>query len=447
MAVTSHPIPPVLRNSGSALDSAARLSPAQASRLIGRRLEAALAGRSITPADIQRLALRHTYQPGQVILPRHAQAGCLGLVVAGHVAVYGRMPVGRRPDAVLRPGSTFGEAMLIGQRPNDALLQAITPCEVWFVRRADLETTLGHSEEYSEQRQASPPAATTRGLALPLAVALSIVLCLVALAFPAARRALAVGPMAIGQWCQQSDHAGCAYAAWTLAAGLAPSDANTRLALGNLSYRRGNIATAEQTFQAALTLAPDLAELHNNLGVIYADQGAYDRAVAAFERALQLEPGNSTAESNLAFSLQALGRDEEALRHYQTALALGGSQAGASANMAVAYYETGQMAPAADAARQALTAGGKRAPAYAVLGAVALDSQQPETALPPLYHALLLDPDYSPAYFFLGLTYKTLDRPVEAMAAFEQALITASDEATRLQIRRHLAELTGEPSQ
>jgi Tfp pilus assembly protein PilF len=75
-----------------------------------------------------------------------------------------------------------------------------------------------------------------------------------------------------------------------------------------------------------------------------------------------------------------------------------------------------------------------------------LDSQQPQTALPPLYHALLLDPNYSPAYFFLGLTYKTLNRPVEAMAAFEQALITTSDEATRLQIRRHLAELTGEPS-
>jgi len=442
MAVTSHPIPPASPDAGNAPDSTAQLSPAQAGRLIAQRLESVLAGEPLTPADIQRLALRRTYQLGQVVLPRHARADCLGLVVAGQVAVYGRTAPGQRPDAVLQPGSTFGEAMLAHSRPNEALLQALTPCQVWFLRRTDLAAAVGRSA----QPQASRGAAATRRLALPLAAGLAVVLCLVALALPAARNALAVGPMAIGQWCQQGDHTGCAHAAWTLAAGLAPSDANPRLALGNLYYRRGDIATAEQTFQAALALAPDLPEIHNNLGVIFASQGAYDRAIAAFERALELEPGNPVTESNLAFSLQALGRNEEALARYLAALALGDHQASTPANMAIAYYETGQMAQAADAARQALAAGGRRAPAYAVLGAVALESDRPEAALAPLYHALMVDPGYSPAYFFLGMAYKALDRPVEAMTAFEQALITASDEATWLQIHRHLAELTGEPS-
>ncbi len=442
MAITSHPIPPASWDAGSAPDSTGRLSPTQAGRLISQRLETTLADEPLPLADVERLALRNTYEPGQVILPRRAHADCLGLVVAGQVAVYGRTLPARRPDAILRQGDTFGEAMLARSQPNDALLQALTPCEVWFLRRADLMSGL----DLATTGQPSRRAGAVRRLTLPLTAGLAVVLCLVALALPAARKVVAVGPMAIGQWCQQGDKAGCAHAAWTLAAGLAPADANPRLALGNLYYRQGDLAAAEQSFQSALTLAPDVPEAYNNLGVLYAHQGAYDRAVAAFGKALELEPGNAVTEYNLAFSLQALDRNDEALAHYQTAQALGDRQASTPANMAIAYYETGQMAQAAEAARQALAAGEKQASAYAVLGAVALAEQQPETALPPLYHALILDAGYSPAYFFLGLAYKTLNRPVEAMAAFEQALNTAPDEATRVQIRRHLAELTGEPS-
>jgi len=441
MAVTSHPIPPASPDADSAPESTGRLSPTQASRLLSQRLEMALAGEALAPTDIRRLALRYTYEPDQVVLPRRARADCLGLVVAGQVAAYGRTASGR-PDAILRQGDTFGEAMLARSQPNEALLQALTPCEVWFLRRADLAAAWEHSAARQPARQAG----TARRLALPLAAGLILVLCLVALALPAARKVLAVGPMAVGQWCQQGDRVSCAHAAWTLTAGLTPTDVNPRLALGNLYYGRDDLAAAEQAFQAALALAPDVPEAHNNLGVLYARRGAYDRAVASFEKALELEPGNAVVEYNLAFSLQALGRNEQALPHYQAALALGDRQASTPVNMAIAYYETGQMAQAADAARQALVAGGEQTRAYAVLGAVALAEQQPETALPPLYHALILDSGYSPAHFFLGLAYKTLNRPVEAMAAFEQALNTALDEETRVQIRRHLAELTGEPS-
>jgi len=451
MAVTSHPIPPAAGDAGNAPGSAGRLSPAQAGRLIGQRLGAALGGQPLGSADVQRLARRRTFQTGEVVLPRRARADCLGLVVAGAVGVYGRAPslspprqARHWPDAILRPGDTFGEAMLVHRQPNNALLQALTPCEVWFLRLADLAAAVEHPAPRQDSRRAS----TIRRLALPLAAGLTLVLCLVAMTLPAARQALAVAPMAIGQWCQRGGRATCAHAAWTLAAGMAPGDANPRLALGNLYYQQGDIATAEQTFQAALAMAPDVPEIHNNLGVIYARQGAYDRAAAAFERALELEPGNAVAERNLAFSLQALNQNDQALLHYQTALALGDQQASTQANMAIAYYETGQMAQAADAARQALAADaqGEQASAYAVLGAVALDSHQTEAALPLLNHALELDPGFSTAHFFLGVAYKALNRPAEAMAAFEQALITAPDEATRVQIRRHLAELTGEPS-
>ena len=96
MAITSHPIPPASWDAGSAPDSTGRLSPTQAGRLISQRLETTLAGEPLPPADVARLALRNTYEPGQVILPRRARADCLGLVVAGQVAVYCRTLPGRR---------------------------------------------------------------------------------------------------------------------------------------------------------------------------------------------------------------------------------------------------------------------------------------------------------------------------------------------------------------
>ena len=81
------------------------------------------------------------------------------------------------------------------------------------------------------------------------------------------------------------------------------------------------------------------------------------------------------------------------------------------------------------------------APAYTLLAAGALESRQPDRALPNLQRAIAVDPGYGPAYVFLGLTYKALDQPAEAIAAFEQALIRADDEVTRVRIRRYLGEL------
>jgi Tfp pilus assembly protein PilF len=81
------------------------------------------------------------------------------------------------------------------------------------------------------------------------------------------------------------------------------------------------------------------------------------------------------------------------------------------------------------------------APAHTLLGVVALEARQAEKALPHLHHAISVDAGYGPAHFFLGLAYKSLGQPAEAVTSFEQALVNASDEATRVRIRRHLAEL------
>ncbi len=415
-----------------------RLSPAEAHGIVRQRLDPLAISWGLRAADTHRLARRmrsHTYAPGEIIVPRGARADCLGLVVRGQVAVHLGQRGAARLVVVLLPGSTFGEAMLTEGRPSNATLQALTRCDVRFLRRSDLQAL---SSERRAERWTATLWRLVTGSTLLLAVVLIAVL---ALSLPSTRRATALVPMSIGQWCQERGHDRCSEQAWQVASNLAPADPNPLLALGTFYFARGEVAAAEQAFEAAKAVAPDSPEAHNNLGLIFAYQGEHERAIAAFRRALELEPGIAATEHNLGLSLQAVHAYDEALSHYQAALALGGPQAKILVNMAIAYYEAGQPVKAADTARAALRYDQGLAAAHTVLGAVALELRQPEEAVSSLRRAVDLDTGSSQAHFYLGLAYRALDQPAEAIAAFEQALSTADDEMTRVRIRRHLNEL------
>jgi tetratricopeptide (TPR) repeat protein len=415
-----------------------RLSPAEAHGVLRHKLDQLAAPWGLGPGDAHRLTQQrhlHIYDPGEIILPQGAHADCLGLIVQGQVAVHSGQRKGAHTVGVLLPGSTFGEAMLTEGHASHATLQALTRCEIWFLRRADFRALV--DERHAERQVSIRWRLVGRGAAL-LVVLLAAIL---VLSLPSTRRSIAVLPMALGQWCQQQDLERCAEPAWTVAATLAPDDANPFLALGTLHFERGELGRAERLLEAARALIPDSPEVHNNLGLIYAQQGEHERAVAAFQEALELEPGAAAVEHNLGVSLQALHAYEEALLHYRAAVALGEPRASTLVNMAIAYYESDQPDRAVDAARRALLQDEELAPAYVVLGAVALESRQPEEALSHLYRAIGLDGSYGQAYFYLGLAHKTLDRPAEAISAFEQALATAGDGVMRVRIRRHLNEL------
>lgn len=431
------------------LISDGRLGPAEAHRIVRLQLENLVARAALTPAldlspsDGYRLSRQlhiHRYAAGEVILPRRAHADCLGLVVQGQVAVHTGSRGTVRPRAVLLPGSTFGQAMLMEGRPSGSTLQALTRCELWLLRRRDLQTL-------TATRRAERRAAKTLHLAAVAAVLLFLCLmAIVALSSRPTQQALATVPMRLGQWCYQRVLAGpgyerCAQEAWQVAASLAPADANPLVGLGGLYWQQGDMGRAEQAFASAQLLAPDSAEVYNSLGLIYASQGEHERAIAAFRWALELEPGVAVTEHNLGRSLHAVEAYDEALFHYQLALVLDEPRASTLVNMAIAYYETGQMVQAADAARKALAYDETSVPAYTVLGAVALQSWQPKEALPALRRATELDADYFQAQFYLGQAYKALGQPSEAVAAFEQALIRTNDTALRHEIRRYLDEL------
>lgn len=416
----------------------ARLGPAETHDIVRRRLARMTSRWGLEPSDTYGLARQmrtYTYTPDEVIVPRGTRADCLGLVIRGQVAVHVGQRGATRQAAVLLPGSTFGEMMLYEGRPSSATLKALTECEIRFLRRADLQSL---RDERQKERQIASLWKVVRVSAVLLA---ALVVIVVALSQPAGRQALAVVPMGIGQWCDDRGHEYCAWSAWRATASLTPTDPNSHLALGAFHFRRGAMAEAEQAFEQAQALAPDLPETYNNLGLIYARQGLHEQAIDAFQRALELEPGIAATEHNLALSLQATQNYDGAIEHYRAALALGEPQSSTLLNMAIAYYEAQQPDKAEEMAKQALAMDPNLAPAHTLLGVVALEARQAEKALPHLHHAISVDAGYGPAHFFLGLAYKSLGQPAEAVTSFEQALVNASDEVTRVRIRRHLGEL------
>lgn len=421
-----------------------RLRPAEAHRIIRQRLEWLLVPRNLHPNDAHRLVRRmhlHMYGPGEIIVPSGVRADCLGLIVQGQVAVRSRARRSGRAEVILLPGSTFGEAMLAHGRPSSASLQALTRCEIWFLRRSDLET-LAHHRRVAQRRAFVGKVGPWGAL-----LAAVCVLTVLALNLPPVRQAVALVPLGVGQWCSQEHYDLCTEIAWTGSTILSPGDANSWLALGTQYVGQGEVEGAERSFEQVLALAPESAEGYNNLGVIYARQGAHEQAIAAFEKALDLQPGTAAIEQNLALSLLVLQDFEGALSHYQAALALAEPTTGTLINAAIAYYEAGEPDKAVETAREALRRDENLAAAYTVLGAAALESSQPEDALADLQQAVALDGDYCQAQFYLGLAHKSLGQTAEAIVAFEQALSTAGDEETRVQIRRYLNELYQQASQ
>jgi tetratricopeptide (TPR) repeat protein len=434
---------------------ASRLRPAEVHSIIRQHLERLAVPWKLDPGDAHQLIRQmkvHVYEPGEAILPYRMRADFLGLLVRGQAAVLAGQPEPARPVAVLLPGITFGDLAPAGGRPSDATLQALTRCEVWFLRRADLQAL-------ADERRSRGPAKAHRGLLTWIALtALLCLLVIVTLKIPTVRQTAALVPMGLGQWCSLQGRASdrsdaydrCVELAWTMAAEMAPADANPLLALGAFYFEKEDFQDAQEAFEGAQALVPDLAEAQNNLGVVYAQQGKHEEAISAFEEALELEPGVaavehnlgvSPVEHNLGVSLQALGAYAEAVKHHELALAFGEPHASTLANLAIGYYETGQRDKAAETAQDALQIDDSVAPAHTVLGALALESQQPRAALEHLRRAVEVEEDYGRAYFYLGLAHKALEQSAEAIAAFEHALASTDDEDARAQIQQQLSEL------
>jgi Flp pilus assembly protein TadD len=414
-----------------------RQGPTSARDIVRRHLERASQpsqfGSSASAHQTYRVII-NSYAPGETILPAQARTDCLGLVVRGRVSVHPRSRWDSWPSVVLRPGQTFGQAMLVQGRPSGETVRALTRSEVWFVR----SPSLGALPKEDPFRR--PPRPVWLRL-LGIVLLASGLLAALMLNWSPLWRVSSLVFMGVGQWCSELGYDTCAERAWTAAATLTPADAHPRLALGNLYAMRGELAAAEANLEQAKDLLPGSAEVLNNLGFLFAERGEHERALGLLRQASEFEPGNAVIEHNLGRSLQAVGARDEALLHYQISVALAGPRASSLANMAIAYYERGQPTKAAQAASEAIRYDNTLAPAHAVLGAVALEGEQPEKAILHLHRALSLDPRLGPAYLLLGLAYRDLGQSDEAAAALRRALRYAGDRDMRLRVQQLLDQV------
>lgn len=82
-----------------------------------------------------------------------------------------------------------------------------------------------------------------------------------------------------------------------------PAAATTHSNLGNLYFRRDEVARARDAYLAAVRLDPDHADAHNNLGSAYFRLGERALAEREYRTALRLDPRSAGAQRNLAIVL------------------------------------------------------------------------------------------------------------------------------------------------
>ena len=163
-----------------------------------------------------------------------------------------------------------------------------------------------------------------------------------------------------------------------------PANGLASLGKGLLSFREGDLKSAEEKFQKALTLnaglwqahaflglvcdqkkqfekarghyrqalriQPRSAVVYNDLGISYYLSGDYASSADAYLKALDLDPANKKIYNNLGLALSRMGRYEEALAAFKR----GNSNAGAYNNIGCVYIAERKYKEAARALERAM---------------------------------------------------------------------------------------------
>ena len=82
---------------------------------------------------------------------------------------------------------------------------------------------------------------------------------------------------------------------------LSPGAPEAQLALGVAYRMKGDLARAQQAFEAALGKNPTTAEGQRLLADLYAEQKLYSEAIQHYKQALQIEPQSAESHNNLAW--------------------------------------------------------------------------------------------------------------------------------------------------
>ncbi|HTJ40627.1 MAG TPA: tetratricopeptide repeat protein [Kofleriaceae bacterium] len=121
---------------------------------------------------------------------------------------------------------------------------------------------------------------------------------------------------------EDADDAATAEHRYLEALELQPSLAAARTNLGNLLYRKGDLAGARAAYEVALEHEPGQPEARYNLANVLEDQGETELAIAELRRVCATAPDFADAHYNLGLLLAKVGGAAQAKQHLERYLEL-----------------------------------------------------------------------------------------------------------------------------
>lgn len=191
---------------------------------------------------------------------------------------------------------------------------------------------------------------------------------------------------------------------------------------GTAHLRNGDIAAAEQRFEALLLRDPRHAAALHVLGIIRVRQGKPQEAVVLLAKAAEIDPASAEIHNNLGLALHACQRTTEAISHYEAAVRLKPAYALACNNLGVALAALGQSQQALVYYERALALQPGYIEAHSNLGNALVKLGRPAEAVECFQNALAIRPAFLEARTNLSLALQQLNRHEEAAAQLQQAL-------------------------
>ena len=208
-----------------------------------------------------------------------------------------------------------------------------------------------------------------------------------------------------------------------------PDDPAVLNLLGYLAYRAGKLDSAISWMRQAIQADPGNAVTHNDLGAIYLYAGQMAQAAECFQIAVRLRQANPEAFNNLCFALCGLGRFEEALACGQQALRLRPNNPQANNHVGLALLELQRFDEAEEQFRTALRVQPTLVQVHRNLGRAVMEQGRLVEAVACFERALIENPEFAEAHCDLADVFAKLGRLEDAVAQLRMAARTSPDNA------------------
>jgi Flp pilus assembly protein TadD len=192
-----------------------------------------------------------------------------------------------------------------------------------------------------------------------------------------------------------------------------PDNAWGHFMLGLSSWKSGDLAKAEEAFDAALRIDPDHMKSLVNSSRVLLEQKRPADAVERLTRASELDPSSSDVHRLLGRAYQAQGKTEEAVTAYRHAIEVDAEDSWAMNNLGLLFLQEGRAADAVPLLTRAVELRSDIPAFHNNLG-MALEHTGKFTAAATAYSgALTADPDYAKARQNLARVEKVKEDPKE----------------------------------